>query len=105
MVAPQTRPLGAFLSQRSAGIRDLRSGTDLPGGLEGIKHHLIGAVITSDVTHPVGSLFGDLIVRPGSATEPGVVAHNRHLIGGIRHFDILHEPTVATRILDWIECA
>lgn len=103
MVAPQTRPLGRFLRQRSAGIRDLRSGSDLPASFDGIKHHLIGAVITSDATHPVGSLFGDLIVRPASATGPGLVAHNRHLIGGLRHFDILHEPTVAARILEWIE--
>ena len=103
MVAPQTRPLGAFLAQRSAGIRDLGSGSDLPGAFDGIKHHLIGAVITSDATHPLGSLVGDLIVRPVSATGPKVAAHNRHLIGGRRHFDILHEPTVAARILDWIE--
>ncbi len=102
-VAPQTRPLGAFLSQRSAGIRDLRSGTDLPGAIDGIKHHLIGAVITSDASHPVGSLIGDLIVRPVSATGPEVAAHNRHLIGGRRHYDILDDPSIADRILGWID--
>lgn len=103
MVAPQTRALGRFVGQRSAGIRDLRSGSDLPASFDSIKHHLIGGVITSDAEHPVGSLFGDLIVRPASATGPGLAAHNRHLIGGARHFDILHEPTVAARILEWIE--
>lgn len=105
MVAPQTKPLSEFLAHRSVGIRDLRSGMVLAAASDGIDHHLIGAVITKDASHPVGSVVGDLIVRPASATAPHLAARNRHLIGGRRHFDILHEPAVAATILDWITAA
>jgi pimeloyl-ACP methyl ester carboxylesterase len=103
MVVPQTRPLSEFLAQRSAGIRDLRSGATRSVVSDGIEHHLIGAVITESATHPVGSVVGDLIVRPASSIAPELVARNRRLIGGRRHFDILSEPAVGRCILEWID--
>jgi pimeloyl-ACP methyl ester carboxylesterase len=103
-IAPQSRPLGRFVSQRSAGIRDLRSGAGLPAVLDGVEHHLIAAVMTSDPSHPVGSLIGDLVVRPGSATgRSSVSAADRNVIAGRRHYDVLDDPSLPDRILDWIE--
>ena len=106
MVAPQTRALGGFLAQRSEGIRDLHSGADLPPVFAGIDHLVIASVMTADVSHPIGSLFGDLVVTPGSATGgERVVANDQALIGGRRHHEILADPSIPDRILDWIEPA
>ncbi len=104
MVAPQSRPLGRFIAKRSAGIRDLRTGVALPSAVDGVKYHLIAAVVTSNTSHPVGSLVGDLVVRPGSATDgKGTMAGDRVLIGRRRHDDILDDPSVSSRILAWLD--
>ncbi|MGA9595419.1 MAG: alpha/beta fold hydrolase [Acidimicrobiia bacterium] len=106
MVAPQTRALGGFLAQRSEGIRDLHSGAHLPPTFAGINLLVIASVMTEDVSHPIGSLFGDLVVTPGSATGGGrVVANDKTLIGGRRHHEILADPSIPDRILEWIEPA
>lgn len=102
-VIPQSRPLGGFLAQRSAGIRDLHSGADLPRSFDDVEHHLIAGVATSGTSHPVGSLVGDLVVRRGSATgQTAVLADDRIVIGGRRHYDILEDPSIVERIIDWI---
>lgn len=104
MVAPQTRPLGGFLTQRSAGIRDLHSGVDLPSAFDGVEHHVIAAVTTSRADSLVGSLVGDLVVRPSSAAGLSTLFVDNHaIIGGRRHYDILDDPSIADRILGWIE--
>ena len=104
VIAPQSRPLGRFLDGRSAGIRDLRSGAGLPPVPDGIRHHRIAGVVTSDASHPVGALIGDLVVRPGSATtQPNDVLGEQVVIGGRRHYDLLDDQSVARHILDWIE--
>lgn len=104
MVAPQTRALGGFLAQRSDGIRDLHSGVDLPRAFGGVDHLAIASVMTADASHPIGWLAGDLIVRTGSATGGTKAATtDQMLIGGRRHHDILADPAVPPRIVDWIE--
>jgi pimeloyl-ACP methyl ester carboxylesterase len=103
-IAPQTRPLGDFVRSRSAGIRDLRSGVDLPPSFDGIEHHVIAAVVTSRTASPVGSLVGDLVVRPVSALgRVGLRVDGQAVIGGRRHFDILEDPSTAEHILGWID--
>ena len=106
MVAPQTKPLAGFLGSRSAGIRDLHSGVDLPPSFDGIEHHVIAAVVSSSAESPVGSIIGDLVVRPASALG-GVrlLVDNQVIVGGRRHFDILDDPSVVDRVLGWIEPA
>jgi pimeloyl-ACP methyl ester carboxylesterase len=105
-LAPQTRPLGGFVARRSAGIRDLQTGAGLPAVLAGVDHLAIGSVMTADTSHPIGSLVGDLVVRPGSATGGGrVVVNDQVLIGGRRHHDILADPSIPQRILERIESA
>jgi pimeloyl-ACP methyl ester carboxylesterase len=103
-VAPQTRSLGDFVRSRSAGIRDLRSGVDLPPSFDGVEHHVIAAVVTDRISSPVGSLVGDLVVRPVSALgRAGLRVDGQAIIGGRRHFDILEDPSTAEHILGWID--
>lgn len=103
-LAPQTRPLGGFVAQRSAGIRDLQTGADLPAVFAGVDHLAIASVMTADISHPIGALLGDYVVRPGSATGGRrVIVNERVLIGGRRHHDILADPSIPQRILDRIE--
>lgn len=106
MVAPQTRPLAGFLQSRSAGIQDLRSGVDLPSSFDGVEHHAVAAVVTSNAGSSFGSLFGDLVVRPSSAVgRTDLRVDSEAVIGGRRHFDILDDPTMIDRVLDWLEPA
>ena len=124
-VSPESRPLSDFLDQRSSGIKDLRFGaiqevdwhganpdallSDLASDVllpENVEQHFIAGVITADPTHPVGVLVGDLIVRVGSATGRGrrryVEATDVRVLGGRRHFDLAHDPTVHQQIRDWL---
>jgi pimeloyl-ACP methyl ester carboxylesterase len=123
-VTRESRPLADFLDSRSVGIKDLRFGAivedDWKGAepdallhnnagnvppLEGADHHFVAAVITSDPTHPLGVLLGDLMVRAGSGTGRGrgrhIEATEVHLLGGRRHFDLLHDPEVLEQVLAW----
>ncbi len=106
MVAPQTKPLAGFLGSRSAGIQDLHSGVDLPPSFDGIEHHVIAAVVTSSAESPIGSVIGDLVVRPASAVgRVKLLVDDQAVIGGRRHFDILDDPSMVDRVLGWIDPA
>lgn len=103
-LAPQSRPLGKFIADRSGGMRDLRSGGGPALVLEGTVHHRIAGVVTSDPSHPLGALVGDLVVRPASASgrtdgAPG----ERVVIGGRRHDNLLDDESVARHVLRWLE--
>lgn len=108
-IAPQTRPLADFLDTRSQGIKDLRHGIDpevAAAELPHIEHHFVAGVITTSPTHPLGTLIGDLVVRPASGTgEPGVEAANVVVLGGVHHFDLLHDPTVMSHVVAWLDPA
>lgn len=122
-VAAETRPLAAFLNARSGGIKDLRFGAvaendwrglepdallhntvgdhALPGG---IRHHFVAATATVDPTHPVGSLVGDLVVRPSSGSGRRTVTPTSvAVVGGARHFDLPRDPDVIDRVMSWLE--
>lgn len=124
-LVPEGRPLGEFLNHRSAGIKDLRFGAvvegdwsegDLDGLLtdpvrdlplpEGVEQHFVAGVITSEPTHPLGALVGDLIVRVGSGTGRGrrrrVEATDVRVVGGKGHPDLVHDPTVHQQVLVWL---
>jgi pimeloyl-ACP methyl ester carboxylesterase len=124
-LAPESRPLGVFLNQRSAGIKDLRFGAireedwieqdpdavlidavgdaPLPGEID---QHFIAGVVTAEPTHPVGALLGDFVVRAGSAIGRGrrrrIEATDVRVLGGRRHFDMLHDPVVQEQVRDWL---
>ncbi|MEA3502860.1 MAG: hypothetical protein U9R47_08810 [Actinomycetota bacterium] len=121
-VAPETRPLADFVNGRSVGIKDLRFGAivedDWSGAdpdallrntvgdhplLPGIGHHFVAGVVTSNPTHPVGALVGDLVVRVASGTggqhlEPGKVV----VVGRKNHFDLIHDPEVIDSVMGWL---
>jgi hypothetical protein len=100
----ESRPLGAFLDQRSAGIKDLRHGPTVDGErLESIERHLVAGAVTTDPAHPLGVLVGDLVVRVASATRKGRDVDTEVLIvGGRNHAGLRHDPEVVARIRSWL---
>jgi pimeloyl-ACP methyl ester carboxylesterase len=124
---PETRPFGAFLRRRSAGIRDLRQGSlvdeDWHGRdpdalraaacqevplLDGATHCFVTATVTRSPRHPVGRLIGDWLVLVPSASGRGRTRripfraeHGVH-IGGAHHLALLNHPAVYGRLRDWL---
>jgi pimeloyl-ACP methyl ester carboxylesterase len=121
-MASVTRPLADFLNARSGGIKDLRfgavaeeDGRDLdPDALlrntvgnhalpSGIRHHFVAGTATADPTHPIGSMIGDLIVRPSSGTDRRILNPTSvALVGGVRHFDLPGDLEVIDRVMGWL---
>jgi pimeloyl-ACP methyl ester carboxylesterase len=100
----ETRSLADLLEGRSVGIKDLRSGADIRP--EGVQYHVIAGVVTTEPTHPLGFLAGDLVVRLGSAL--GRESHRRNaspdvlVVGGRHHADLLHDPEVTSQTRRWL---
>ena len=89
-VSKRTAPIAAFMEQRSQGIKDLRHGTlvedvgaagtadgllsgrmpDEPW-IDGTTHHLVVGRLRASATHPLNLVFGDTLVRSGSARGTG----------------------------------
>ena len=66
----------------------------------------MAGVITADPAHPFGAVVGDLMVRPASGTRvAGLDPANVAVLGGVHHFDLLHEPAVVDRVMGWLEPA
>jgi pimeloyl-ACP methyl ester carboxylesterase len=124
-----TRPLATLINRRSAGIKDLRFGyvvdddwsdCDPDTNLKSHRHNLpllptanhysISATITTGQRHPLGSIFGDLLVPPASANGrhprnrhiPFEVDHRYHL-GHSHHFDLLNHPAVYDAMEAWLQ--
>lgn len=120
---PESRPLGAFLRRRSAGIRDLRHGSlvdedwrdrdpdalrsaacrELPL-LAGATHHFVAATVTRDLGHPLGRLVGDWLVLESSAWPERLrlgAGEGLH-IGGAHHLALVGHPAVYERLRDWL---
>jgi pimeloyl-ACP methyl ester carboxylesterase len=124
---PETRPFGAFLRRRSAGIRDLRQGSlvdedwrdrdpdalraaacrEVPL-LDGATHCFVAATVTRSERHPVGRLVGDwLVLRPSASGRsrtrriPFRAEDGLH-VGGAHHIALLNHPAVYERLRDWL---
>jgi pimeloyl-ACP methyl ester carboxylesterase len=129
-VTPETRPFAGFLRRRSAGIRDLRSGSlvdeDWQGRdpealraaacaevplLEGAAHHFVAATITQDAAHPVGRLVGDwLVLQPSASGRSrarviGFRAEDGVHLGGMHHLALLNHPQVYEHLRGWLSRA
>ncbi|MBT8468937.1 MAG: alpha/beta fold hydrolase [Deltaproteobacteria bacterium] len=99
-----------LLNSRSAGVKDLRFGytideewagndpdevlvdarRDVPL-VEGVGYYFLAATISHDPQHPLGKLFGDLLVRLPSATgEPPEPTRRIHFTGGAVLPDMHH---------------
>jgi len=123
----ETRPFAGFLRRRSAGIRDLRSGSlvdedwrdrdpealraaackEIPL-LGGVAHHFVAATITTSPSHPVARLIGDWLVLQPSASgrsrtrvigfQDGDGVH----LGGTHHLALLNHPAVYEQLREWL---
>ncbi len=124
---PETRPVGAFLRRRSAGIRDLRQGSLVDDDwrdrdpdalraaacqevplLEGATHCFVAGTITRSAKHPLGRLVGDYLVLEPSASGRGRTRrlpfraeHGLH-VGGVNHFALLNHPAVYAKLREWL---
>ncbi len=123
---PETRAFGAILNARSVGIKDLRFGAivdedwrehdpdeflndrcrEIPF-LANADYYFVSATLTDG---PLGSLVGDLLVRPHSATGRGGGRGRRVPfevdkgleLSGLTHFDLLNHPAVYEQIRAWV---
>ena len=115
---PETRPFSSLLRRRSAGIRDLRSGSlvdeDWRGRdpealraaacrevplLDGATHCFVAATVTRSARHPVARLVGDWLVLESSATHR---AHRTLHVGGAHHLALLNHPDVYAQLSRWL---
>jgi pimeloyl-ACP methyl ester carboxylesterase len=96
---PEARPFGALLGTRSAGIRDLVKGLDVPL-IAGAEHHGVAATVTESPEHVVGRVVGDLLVLTASAH--GAEDATRVHIGRHDHFDLLNSPALDGFLRAWL---
>jgi pimeloyl-ACP methyl ester carboxylesterase len=123
---PETRPFGAVLNARSAGIKDLRYGSCVEDDwcdcdpdeflrdrcgevpfLPDAHYYFIGAQLNPAV---VGTLVGDLLVRMPSASGRGSGRGRRipfeidhgHELPGLTHFHLLNHPAVYAQLRSWL---
>jgi pimeloyl-ACP methyl ester carboxylesterase len=126
---PETRAFGRLVNARSAGMKDLRFGScveedwrdrdpdellrdqcaEVPF-LPDAGYYFVAARLRDG---PLGSLLGDLLVRPPSASGRGSgrgrriefeVANGREL-SGLTHLDLLNHPGVYEQLRTWISRA
>jgi len=117
-----------FGRKRSAGIKDLRHGYLLDEDWEypaekklnldtrrevpllpSVDHYFIAASIGRHDKHPMGHLFGDLLVRVDSAlgarsNSPGsfkVKKENCRVFRERNHFDLLNDDSVREQVVKW----
>jgi pimeloyl-ACP methyl ester carboxylesterase len=124
---PELRPFASLLRRRSAGIRDLRSGSLVDADWEGNEpdalraaasaevpllpqatHCFVAATITRDPRHPLGRLLGDALVLQPSASGRSRRRrldfrdeHGLHL-GATHHLALLRNPAVYARLRSWL---
>jgi pimeloyl-ACP methyl ester carboxylesterase len=124
---PETRPFGALLNARSAGIKDLRFGScveedwcgcdpdeflrdrcqEVPF-LEHAHYYFVGAQVSPAA---LGRLVGDLLVRMPSASGRGRARHipfaldHGHELAGLTHFGLLNHPGVYAQLRAWLGSA
>jgi pimeloyl-ACP methyl ester carboxylesterase len=97
-LVPESRPFGAVLDARSAGIKDLARGLAVDA-LPDARHLAVAATLSADARHPVGRLAGDLLVLQASAH--GIEARRVH-VGGHDHFDLLNTPALDDLLGEWL---
>jgi hypothetical protein len=116
----ESAPIAALLAARSAGIKDLRHGSlhlrDWHGADPDALHrgcaphpyqppatvrHANLAATLSRSPGRLGHWIGDLMVPTSSALAPTPPART-HLIGGLRHGDLLTHDAVYAQLLSWL---
>ncbi len=122
---PETRPLGEFLARRSVGIKDLRFGaitredwdghdpdeflrdrcTEVPL-LDHVTYYWVAATISPNSDGRAARMFGDGLVREGSASGQGRVRRIPFdagvTLGGINHLAVMRDDTVYEHVREWL---
>jgi len=107
---PVVRLTHTLADLRSAGVKDLRHGTLLDDGAAlplcaGLAHYFVAGTLTGTERHWVAQLFGDSLVRLGSATDPGrragLPADHFVVLAGVHHMELARSPAVYAKIRDW----
>jgi pimeloyl-ACP methyl ester carboxylesterase len=93
-VMPESRALASLLRRRSAGIRDLRRGLDVPL-LENARHCFVSATVTRQKDHPVARVVGDWLVLERSASHR---TQEPFHVGSAHHLALLNHPAVYERL-------
>ncbi len=118
-------PIGELLDGRSRGIKDLRFGTFVDDGataedarpidglltgrspdrpwLPEVAHHLVVGRLRPDPRHPLNAVFGDGLVRRGSAggsrRRPRLGADEANVVPvAARHTHLTHHPEVVSAL-------
>ena len=106
-VSAYSRPLSDFVERRSAGIQDLRHGTaeatDNPLTRDAVLADDVATIAGTMAENPdgtLGRLFGDLVVRPSSATA--VDSRKQAVFGGVHHSGLLADERVQKQLLEWL---
>lgn len=118
---PESAPLKDLLELRSPGIKDLRYGylheaewsdrdldalldraERLPASLpDGVRQCFLTVTIGRDQRGLLARFLGDGLVTPTSSGDQTQRAE-RHWMGGLHHFHLLHHDEVYHRIAEWL---
>ncbi|MGI5127699.1 esterase/lipase family protein [Pseudonocardia sp. CA-107938] len=96
-----SRPVGALLDLRSAGIKDLRTGIGDAPVPPTVRHHDLAATLSRTPASLLGRAFGDLLVLPSSALT-SVTPGDSRAVGGLSHRDLLHHDAVYATLREWL---
>jgi pimeloyl-ACP methyl ester carboxylesterase len=122
---PEVKPFADFLELRSVGIKDLRFGClrdedwlDRDAGkakgnhpeplapVPGVSYHFVSGGLGASERHPLGAVFGDVLVRRASAAGPvgpdGKPHGDTRHVQGASHFHLLNHPDTYHCIRDWL---
>jgi len=105
---PESAGFGRILDQRAAGVDDLIEGLDEDfAPLPHARYRLVSATLTASPRHPVGALFGDVLVRQSSAYGRDRRGRNLFPDGDVlhlrgHHFDLLNDASVAAALTKWL---
>jgi hypothetical protein len=68
-----------------------------------VSHHFVAGVVTSDPSHPLAAIVGDLMVRAASSTTTQQLSPlDVVVLGGVTHSGLLHDPAVIDHVLGWL---
>ncbi|HEX9298330.1 MAG TPA: alpha/beta fold hydrolase [Polyangiaceae bacterium] len=121
---PVVKLTASLAKLRSSGVKDLRHGSlrdedwkerdldafDAARPLQvplrpGLRHYWVAGTLIGDETHLLGQLFGDALVRIGSATHPGLridlPTDQVAVFPGVAHIHLARHPAVYARLKVW----
>ena len=105
---PETRAFANALEIRSAGVKDLGRGGQVPF-LSTANHYFVSGALSRDPDAPLARLVGDMFVLRSSAWSHGgpgervsFPVERYRQYGGVSHFELLNHPAVYAQIRAWL---